>query len=417
MAAAFHRGLETGLTMWDAAVVGAGPAGSIAARQLARDGASVLLVDRQRFPRWKVCGACLGPGASRLLDAANLGALPSREGAVPLDRFSLAAEGWTASVALRGTVALSRAALDHALVDEAVTEGVEFRDGVRVDLGPATPGGVQLEVRTAGVSSREEARVVIDATGLSGGLEPPPIGSADRQEDREGSRAGNEPSRWTIAPGSRVGIGATLDASEHDLPFGELRMVVGRRGYVGLVRVEGGLLNVAAAIDRDALKEASPEEAVKGILAEAGSPGLSGVPVHSWKGTPSLTRHPRTVAHRRLFRLGDAAGYVEPFTGEGMSWAIASGMAVVPFARQAIREWTDDLVALWAAEHRRRIGRSQRLCRSLARGLRRPRLVRTAVRILARAPILADPFVRSLARAPAVAVPGHASGVRLRARA
>ena len=45
--------------LWDVVVVGAGPTGSLAARQLARAGADVLLVDRLSFPRWKVCGCCL----------------------------------------------------------------------------------------------------------------------------------------------------------------------------------------------------------------------------------------------------------------------------------------------------------------------------------------------------------------------
>lgn len=379
------------MTMWDAVVVGAGPAGSVAARQLAREGASVLLLDRQHFPRWKVCGGCLGPAALRLLDSVGLGALPTREGAIRLERLALAAGGRRARIALRGTVALSRVALDGALVDAAVGEGVEFRDGVRVDLGGRAEGGVELELRTDGDASREQARVVIDATGLGAGL-------ASRHPDGD-----QDASRCVIDPRSRLGMGATLEAPEYDLPSGELRMVVGRRGYVGLVRLEGGLLNVAAAIDRDALASASPEEAVQSILEEARLPTLSGVPVHPWKGTPLLTRRPGAVALHRLFRLGDAAGYVEPFTGEGMSWAVASGMSVAPFARQAIREWTDDLAAMWTFEHRRRIGRSQRLCRGLARGLRHPRLVRTAVRVLGAVPILAEPFVRSLARVPAAA--------------
>ncbi|MCH7991844.1 MAG: FAD-dependent monooxygenase, partial [Gemmatimonadetes bacterium] len=146
------------MTTWDAVVVGAGPAGSIAARQLARAGVSVLLVDRQRFPRWKVCGGCLGPAALRLLDSVGLGALPIREGAIRLERLALAAGGRRARIALRGTVALSRVALDGALVDAAVGEGVEFRDGVRVDLGGRAEGGVELELRTDGDASREQAR-------------------------------------------------------------------------------------------------------------------------------------------------------------------------------------------------------------------------------------------------------------------
>jgi len=395
MASALHGSLDARLTMWDAVVVGAGPAGSIAARQLAREGASVLLLERQRFPRWKVCGACLGPAAVQLLDSVGLGSLPARHGASLLDRVVLMAGGRRSRVALRGTLALSRTVLDRALADAAIEEGVDFRDGVRVSLGAPIQGGVELELRTKGDAVTEQTRVVIDATGLGAGL-------ARRQ-----SAGAAHQSRGVVAPRSRIGVGATLEASEYDIPAEELRMVVGRRGYVGLVRVEGGLLHVAAAIDPDALCDASPEEVVQGILAESGSQPLPGALVHRWKGTPLLTRRPREVASHRVLRIGDAAGYVEPFTGEGMSLAIASGVAVAPFAAQASRGWTDGLAANWISEHRRRIGRSQRLCRVLARALRNPRVVRTAVRILGTVPSLADPLVRSLARAPAVEMRGH----------
>ena len=69
---------------WDAVVVGAGPAGSLAARQMARQGAAVLLVDKLSFPRWKVCGCCLNGAALSALDSVGLGELPQRLSARPL---------------------------------------------------------------------------------------------------------------------------------------------------------------------------------------------------------------------------------------------------------------------------------------------------------------------------------------------
>lgn len=76
---------------WDAVVVGAGPAGSVTARELARRGRRVLLVDKATFPRAKVCGCCLNRASLAALDAVGLGDLPARLGAVPLDRVKLAA--------------------------------------------------------------------------------------------------------------------------------------------------------------------------------------------------------------------------------------------------------------------------------------------------------------------------------------
>ena len=69
------------VTSWDAIVVGAGPGGAITAQSLARRGASVLLLDRQAFPRWKVCGGCLSAGALGALEAAGLGDPRGEQGA------------------------------------------------------------------------------------------------------------------------------------------------------------------------------------------------------------------------------------------------------------------------------------------------------------------------------------------------
>ena len=94
--------------LWDAAVVGAGPAGAMAARELARRGAAVLLVDRARFPRYKVCGGCLNPRAVRVLQRAGLGELVGRLGAVPLTTLRLAARGAHADIPLPPGAGLSR---------------------------------------------------------------------------------------------------------------------------------------------------------------------------------------------------------------------------------------------------------------------------------------------------------------------
>src|SRR5262249_46295116 len=112
--------------VWDVVVIGAGPAGSLAARELARRNCTVLLVDRAAFPRWKVCGSCLNGRALAMLDEAGLGDLPERNEAVPLSAFHLAGGGRAATVSLPGGVALSRSRFDAALVEEAIREGAAF---------------------------------------------------------------------------------------------------------------------------------------------------------------------------------------------------------------------------------------------------------------------------------------------------
>ena len=77
------------MTDFDVVVVGAGPAGALAAAGLARAGRRVMLVDRARFPRDKVCGGCLQPSALRALEAGGLGGIAERKGAVPVKEMLL----------------------------------------------------------------------------------------------------------------------------------------------------------------------------------------------------------------------------------------------------------------------------------------------------------------------------------------
>ncbi|MBV9126354.1 MAG: NAD-binding protein, partial [Planctomycetes bacterium] len=101
-------------------------------------------------------------------------------------------------------------------------------------------------------------------------------------------------------------------------------------------------------------------------------------------------------AAERAFLLGDAAGYVEPFTGEGLAWALAAGAAVAPIACRACRDWQPELAVQWSYRYRRLVARHQWVCRRVAGVLRRPALTRALVAVLARAPALASPLIRYL---------------------
>jgi flavin-dependent dehydrogenase len=108
---------------WQAVVVGAGPAGALAALQLARQGVRVLLVEKRAFPRWKVCGCCLNAQAQAVLAAAGAGGLVDSQGGVPLRRLQLGHRGKRATLALPDGRALSRERFDQALVQAAIDAG------------------------------------------------------------------------------------------------------------------------------------------------------------------------------------------------------------------------------------------------------------------------------------------------------
>ena len=93
---------EAARRVWDVIAVGAGPAGACAARELARAGRSVLLVDKSSFPRYKVCGSCLNGRVLSALEAVGLGALVEEAGGVVLDGLRLAAAGAEVTLTLPG---------------------------------------------------------------------------------------------------------------------------------------------------------------------------------------------------------------------------------------------------------------------------------------------------------------------------
>ena len=364
---------------WEVVVVGAGPAGAMTAHDLGRQGRKVLLLERQIFPRWKVCGATLSPGVRRILSEAGLGMILPSLAAQPLHTLRLGGWSLRADLPLNGSLALSRSALDAALVERAVQEGCCFLSGVRVRLGSPLENERILRV-SAGQEEREiSARVVVAADGLNSGIM---------------NQAGL-PSKTTPSGGRpMVGLGGVLSSPPLQLEAGIIHMAVGEGGYVGMVRVEDGSLNVAAALSSLALKGAgSPEALVASILQGGGWPELPS-PELGWKGTPELTRRPRVPGAERLFAVGDASGYVEPFTGEGMFWALSGARALAPLAALAATSWHPDLLSEWTRVHGRLVGRAQRLCRIMAWTLSRPLLTRSLLRVLRDHPHIAGPVVR-----------------------
>jgi len=289
--------------VWDSVVVGAGPAGAMTALELGRAKKRVLLIDRGAFPRWKVCGATLSPGVKDLLVDAGLGGLLSTLGASALHRLRLGGWSMQADLPLNGSISISRYALDAALIREARRSGVYFCPEARGRLGPVSSDRRFLEVTAGGAQIEVQTRAVVAADGLGSRLM---------------AQAG-VPSEVPATSRRRlVGLGGVFSPSPSSYPAGVIHMAVGEAGYVGLSRVEDGSLNVAAALDPTILREkGSPGELVQSLLSECGWPGLPDTPSEGWKGTPELTRRPRQPGAERLFAVGDAGGYVEPFTGEG----------------------------------------------------------------------------------------------------
>ena len=346
---------------WDVVVVGAGPAGALAAHGLASRGVRVLLVEQRLFPRWKVCGACLSPQALAALKTAGLGDLVAAQGGLSLERLQLGVAGRVNPIALGAGRVLSRSRLDQALLEAAVAVGATVLTGTRAVLGAAATGlepdrEVVLQKGTARWSV--SAKVVLIAAGLS-----------HRAIDNEAEIS------TSIEPHSRIGAGCLLPGEAAELPPGVLQMAVGHGGYVGLVRVESGEINLACAFDRPMLGSVGGAALLcQKILVEAGFAILPGLKESAWQLTAALSRRTIPLAGHRLLLLGDAAGYVEPFTGEGMGWALTSSLAALPLVLRGLENWDGAIESEWRRLHRRWVAQKQKSCRVLAVVLRHPRI-------------------------------------------
>ncbi|MBV8488082.1 MAG: FAD-dependent monooxygenase, partial [Planctomycetaceae bacterium] len=350
-------------------ILGAGPAGSMAAHQLARFGARILLIERKCFPRTKVCGSCLNMRALEAIKTLAVGDL----GGTRLQELEVRYSGRRARLPLPGGLALSRSRFDAALARTAVTAGAVFLQETEGLIGPVEAQTRHVVLARKGRRTTVRARVVLIATGLG-------------QVRFDGEEAVHS----QPLTGSRFGAGCQIAMVPEMDREGTIFMAVGQRGYVGFVQLENGELNVAAAFEKSLLQTAgSPAAAASEILQDSGFGAVQELRVAGWRGTVPLSRRTYPLAGERFFVLGDASGYIEPFTGEGMAWALEAGLDVAPLAIRAVDRWDPSLTLAWTTLQKRRIARDQHLCRGVTSLLRRPWLTRVALEMASRMPAVA----------------------------
>ncbi len=374
------------IEQWQVVVVGAGPAGSAAAIACARQGLQVLLVDSKPFPRRKACGGCLNRVSVKLAQQLLGEQHTLWSESLSLRAFRLRLAGRQFTFELPAGLAVDRTRFDHCLVQQALHEGVSFAQSTSACLGELHREGRSVELSDDQGKRRVLASTVVVASGLSGRA----VGDLLRL-------------RHQPQPTSRVGVEAILERYPADYSAGIIHMAVGAAGYVGLTQLHDQRLHVAAAVDRPQLQQLGPAGCVQAILQQAGAPRLlNSAEVEAstqWRGTPALTSRPKCIADKRVFLVGDAAGYIEPFTGEGIRWALQTGLGVAPLVGRAATQWHDELIGLWKAWYARHIVPEQRLCRRLTSGLRSPTARWLALRALQVQPGIARRVIARLNRA------------------
>lgn len=370
-------------------VIGAGPAGSSAAMSLHASGLRVSWVDAAQFPRDKVCGCCINLAALAALAELDCDRRVRALVAHELTAWHLTAAGRSIHAPLPGGLALSRGRFDATLIEEACSRGLELRAAVRAKIVCVTD--TEVLVQLGGEAQPRRFDAVILATGLAGG------GVANWLP-------------WVVEPHGPMGATILVDDLA-GVATGTIRMVCGPGGYVGLVRLEDGRVDVAGAFRPERKRDDSPEPdaqapkppaarlavltQINAILQTANLGPLDAALAGRLMVTPPL-RRTRRCGEGRLLAVGDAAGYVEPFTGEGMAWALRTGIEA---ARCVVQHREPrDLGAAWRRRYAELMKSRQWLCRALSQGLQTPQRARLLVGAMSLAPWAVRRAVRRLNR-------------------
>jgi menaquinone-9 beta-reductase len=338
----------------DVGIVGAGPAGSVAGAVLARAGARVRIIDRASFPRPKLCGDTVNPGTLACLYRLGVGEVVDAHG-LRIDGMLVTGEG---GVAIEGRYAddlhgraIVRRDLDWLLLQRAVAAGCRFEPSLRV-------GGASVDTSRGAIVRG----VTVGQNGSTRELRAPVTIAADGRRSTLAfglglARHPKRPRRWAV--GAYFADVAprelrTMHEAAHAL--GEMHVRRGR--YIGVAPVPGGLTNVClvkpsapgdAELRDPAMllrRELARDPVLKDRFASARL-----VDAPSVLGPLAVDCNRREIAG--LVLAGDAAGFIDPMTGDGLRFAIRGGELAAVAALEALEHG-------WAALHARHAARRAR---------------------------------------------------------
>ena len=368
-------GAEVRSSQVDVAVVGGGPAGALTAMLLANRGREVILLERAPQWRWRACGVFASPASVTALRSIGFGDADLDSVARPVSAMRVETAGGASFRLTYGgsgslddsAVGFDRAALDQLLLERARAAGADVRIGMKVER--VDMAGHRALLATSGDGSEVTARVVVGADGLA-------------------SVVARSAGVTRLAPlGPRAALTFHLADTERDR---DARMITFPDGYIGIAPVPGDRVNIGIVLGRSWLARLRREGGVAiaqaicaRVLREAPfEPGRLRV-LDRVAGVTPLGHAVSRRAGAEWLLVGDAAGFLDPFTGEGLHRAIVSAELAATTIDAVLAGRTGSRLADYDRAMRSGFAAKDLVSRLVQAFLTRPRLFEYAARRLA----------------------------------
>jgi menaquinone-9 beta-reductase len=367
------------LRRFDVAIVGAGPAGSATALRLARAGYDVALIDARAFPRDKVCGEYLNAGTIGELENLGLEGLMALCAPVESVRFSM--YGKSAVIPLpQRAVSIPRVILDDFIRTRAIESGATPITG-RVQSIRSSGSGVELAADCEGETERIQARYAVGADGMRSSVARL-LGLA-RPSSHASFALGGHYTTPSIGTTLEIYLGTdgyyALNPSGHDRA--NVVWVLSER------RLRRNARRLDCELDRFSVEVSNGRRALRDM-----------VPHEARRAVGPLAHRTRALTRENTILAGDAAAFVDPFTGQGISLALAGARLAACALSRALenRRHRDDAWRRYEGNLNGLISRRKRLSWIVHSLVANPALALGADHVWQKAPIVFAPLIEAV---------------------